>query len=150
MFYGVQGAAICEGGGNGNRRRTNPSLGSKGVRDMAQVLEDWKFRPHTGPVYVANHYRAVADLALWELQKGQGPVLTEADKINDWIRTQEDIETLKEEYLKPLRSQLGAPERKAFDEWMPSLVSYTLSRNVDYNPEFKHLVFPPTSSDSPT
>lgn len=149
MFYGYKEPQYARVAGTGTPVDTNPSLGSKGVRDMAQVLEDWKFRPHCGPVYVANHYRAVADLALWELQKGEGPALTEADKINDWIRTQQDMETLKEEYLRPLRSQLGAAEQKAFDEWMPSLVSYTLSRNVEYNPEFKHLVFPPTSCDSP-
>ena len=150
MFFGYKEPRYARVAGTGTAVDTNPSLGSKGVRDMAQVLADWKVRPHSGPVYVANHYRAVADLALWELQEGEGPALTEADKINDWIRTQQEMETLKEEYLKPLRFQLGAAEQKAFDEWMPSLVSYTSSWRTEYNPEYKHLVFPPTSSDPPT
>ena len=96
------------------------------------------------------YYRAIADLALRELQKGEGPVLTEADKINDWIRRPEDMETLREEYPKPMRSQLGAAEKKAFDEWIPSIVSYTLSWSVEYNPEYKHLAFPPSSADAST
>ena len=132
---------------------TTPTLGSKGVRDMAELLGKYKVKPYSGPVYVANHYRAIVDLALQELQEGERPVFATARRINDWIRTREDMETLREEYLNPIRPQLGKAEKQAFDKWIPSIVSFILPGYEDdpeyqdwYNPEFRHLLFPPGST----
>ena len=154
-FFGDKEPCYAEVAGTGTAVDTTPSLGSKGVRDMAQLLDKYKVRPHNGPVYVANHFRAIADISLEELQLGQGFVLATAYKINDWIRTREDMETLREEYLKPMRSQLGKAETRAFDKWIPGVISFILPGYEDdpeyqgeYNPEFRHLLVPPGSPEA--
>lgn len=57
--------------GDGERVNTNPALGAYGVRDMGDILRDLFRRTaaHTGgmdvragPIWVANHFRAIADL----------------------------------------------------------------------------------------
>lgn len=151
-YFGGREPHYAEVAGTGTAVDSTPSLGSKGVRDMAERLEKLKVKPHNGPVYVANHFRAIADIALKELQQGDGPVFATPHKINDWIRTREDMETLREDYLKPMRSQLGKAEREAFDQWIPTIVSFILPGYEDdpeyqdeYNPESMHLRFPPGS-----
>ncbi len=153
-YFGYREPRYADVAGTGAAVDSTPSLGSKGVRDMGELLEKYKVRPHNGPVYVANHFRAIADIALKELQQGDGPVVATPHKINDWIRTREDMETLREEYLKQMRSQLGKAERDAFDEWIPTIESYILPGHEDdpecqdeYNPEFRHLHFPPGSRE---
>lgn len=153
MFFGYRTPRYADVAGTGTAVDTTPTLGSKGVRDMAELLGKYKVKPYSGPVYVANHYRAIVDLALQELQEGERPVFATARRINDWIRTREDMETLREEYLNPIRPQLGKAEKQAFDKWIPSIVSFILPGYEDdpeyqdwYNPEFQHLLFPPGST----
>lgn len=153
-YFGYREARYADVAGTGTAVDSTPSLGSKGVRDMAERLEKLKVKPHNGPVYVANHFRAIADIALEEIQQGEGPVFATPHKINNWIRTREDMETLREKYLKPMRSQLGKAEREAFDKWIPTIVSFILPGYEDdpeyqdeYNPEFMHLRFPPGSPE---
>ena len=43
---------------------TTPSLGSKGVRSMAHILEGECILPGSAPVWGAKHYRAIGDCAL--------------------------------------------------------------------------------------
>ncbi len=59
--------------GEGMAIDSTVALGERGVRDMAHELASGNVRPLDGPVYVANHYRAMADLALAELLKGWIP-----------------------------------------------------------------------------
>jgi hypothetical protein len=98
---------------------TTPSLGTKGVRDMARILIQAQIPiPPGQAVYVANHYRAIADLAMLELQKGHRPRITTNSTINSWLDTSEQIEQLKQEYLAPLRQQLSGPSLAAFEDWI--------------------------------
>ncbi len=49
--------------GNGMAIDTNPSLGDLSIRDMSVELERAGVCSNKAPVFVANHYRAIADIA---------------------------------------------------------------------------------------
>lgn len=100
---------------------TRPSLGEVGVRDMAGVLKRQGVTELTGPVYVANHYRAVADLAMLELSRGQTPTIANARAINAWFDMEDQISTLVESYLKPLRLQLNEVSQNVFEAWIATI-----------------------------
>lgn len=104
---------------------TTPSLGSRGVRDMAHILEGEYIPKGCGPVWVANHYRAITDyvcmdtIGCWcSKYPRHAPVYT----INQWLDTAEQIDHLVEEYLKPFRAQLTPEERELHDAWLPTVV----------------------------
>jgi hypothetical protein len=50
--------------GQGKSVNTIPSLGNLGIREMSQVLKAQQIVSDNVPVYVANHYREIADLAM--------------------------------------------------------------------------------------
>ena len=107
--------------GQGGLVDTTPALGERGVRDMGQVLHAQGVREGKGPpVYVANHYRAIADIAMVELAQGRVPTVATASVINQWLDTAEQIEQLRS-YLLPLRAHLGAGGREAFDTWIKTV-----------------------------
>ncbi|MDE0123640.1 MAG: hypothetical protein OXN97_03585 [Bryobacterales bacterium] len=111
--------------GPGGWSDTTPSLGSKGVRDMAHLLEGKYIPPGCGPVWVANHYRAIADYVLVDTQGcwcAKYPRHVPVRNINQWLDTPEQVEHLVEEYLKPLRNQLSTEERELHDAWLPTVV----------------------------
>jgi hypothetical protein len=101
---------------------TTPSSGTKGVRDMARILIQSQIPiPPDQAVYVANDYRAIADLAMLELQKGHQSRITTNSTINSWLDTSEQIEQLKQEYLAPLRQQLSGPSLAVFEDWISTV-----------------------------
>ena len=111
--------------GPGCRADTTPSLGSRGVRDMAHILQGEYIPEGCGPVWVANHYRAIADYVCIDTTgcwcskyPRHAPVYT----INQWLDTPEQINHLVEEYLKPLRAQFTPEEKEVHDEWLPTVV----------------------------
>jgi hypothetical protein len=105
--------------GVGEAVNTSPSLGIKGVRDMANVMAQAKILTNPNqPVYVANHYRAIADLAMIELQQAQRPNCATNDAINSWLDTPEQIKHLKQDYLEPLANQLSGEALRIFKEWI--------------------------------
>ena len=111
--------------GPGGWGDSTPSLGSKGVRDMAHILSDWVIPPDCGPVWVANHYRAIADYVVLDTEGGRclrSPRYCPVFSINQWLDTEEQIEHLVEEYLKPLGEQFTPPARAIHDEWLPTVV----------------------------
>jgi hypothetical protein len=109
--------------GEGTEVDTTPSLGERGVRDMAKELARRRVQPFAGPVYVANHYRAIADLAMPELMKGRVPLRVTSRAINQWLDTEEQVQTLVDDYLVPLGDQLTGAAREAYEAWLPT-VSY--------------------------
>lgn len=78
-----------------------------------------------GEVWVANHYRAIADYALLDVRDGRclrWPRFVPVYTINQWLDTKQQIELLVEEYLKPLSKQLPPDEREIHEAWLPTVV----------------------------
>ena len=107
--------------GEGKEIDTTPSLGDRGVRDMSHELARRKVKAMAGPIYVANHYRAIADLALAELIKGRVPMTVTGRVVNQWLDTEDQIATLVQDYLVPLGDQLASEAREAYNEWLPTI-----------------------------
>ena len=107
--------------GDGGLVNTTPSLGDRGIREMSQVLKAQKVISGKIPVYVANHYRAIADLAMLQILKGQRPTIATARAINSWLDTEEQVNQLVTKYLIPLRSQLDESARNIFDVWIATI-----------------------------
>ena len=133
-YFGYVEPTVTPLAGPGGRVDSTPSLGSKGVRDMGRIIADRKIQPYNGPVYVANHYRALADLALSSLtnrpiehmRETEPKSILSAWEVNDMLNSDEDqIQHLVEEYLKPLRSQLPSLRKEAYDRWLPTIVVHT-------------------------
>lgn len=98
---------------------------------MGTIIADHEIQPYNGPVYVANHYRALADIALsslmnWPLQdlrEIEAPDILSAWEVNDLLHNDGDeIRHLIDEYLKPLRSQLKGLRKETYDKWLPMIV----------------------------
>ena len=130
-FFGYVEPTVAPLTGPGGIVDSTPSLGTKGVRDMGKVIADEGIQPYNGPVYVANHYRALADIALdslldtplEELREIEPKDILSAWEVNDMLNGDEaEIEHLVEEYLKPLRCQLEGLRRDTYDWWLPTIV----------------------------
>ena len=107
--------------GEGGFINTNPSLGDRGVRDMSAVLATQKILLNQGPVYCANHYRAIADLAMLDLAEGKTPMIATCYAINQWLDTEEQVQRLITDYLSPLNHQLGGPHLSVFEQWIATV-----------------------------
>ncbi len=121
-FFGYPARSYARLAGRNGLVDTTLTLGSGGVRDMGHQIANRSIKPYDGPVWVANHYRAIADMAMSMLQGRCSAEVLPACQINDWMWTQEDIDVLVEDYLKPLRGQTRGPRREAFDQWLPTVV----------------------------
>jgi hypothetical protein len=98
---------------------TTPSLGTKGIRDMASILLQSQIPiPADHPVFVANHFRAIADLVILDIQQGHSPTIATNKAINSWLDTEVQIEHVKIEYLKPLVVQLSGQTLEVFEKWI--------------------------------
>ncbi len=107
--------------GHGMEIDTTPSLGDLGVRDMAEILECQNVRANSGPVFVANHYRAIADIAFAEVQGKHFPRRVTNRGVNQWLDTPEQVGTLVSEYLDCLPSQLSGTELALYNEWLSTI-----------------------------
>ena len=133
-YFGYVEPTVTPLAGPGGRVDSTPSLGSKGVRDMVRIIADHKIQPYNGPVYVANHYRALADIALssltnrplQDLREIEPKSVLSAWEANDMLNSDDDeIQHLVDEYLKPLRSQLKGLRKETYDKWLPTIVVHT-------------------------
>lgn len=108
--------------GKGQQVDTTPSLGHQGVRDMSSILfQEGLSIPSDQPVYVANHYRAIADLAMLDLQKSRPPSIADNAAINSWLDSQEQVDHLKREYLERLAIQLSGEPLRIFKQWIQTV-----------------------------
>lgn len=121
-FFGFRKQTYTSLAGRPGLIDTVPALGSLGVRDMAQVIADAGIRPNEGPVWVANHYRAIADTCMHQLAGSYPKGVLTPCQINDLLWTEQVIDTLVEDYLKPLRRLTGGAGREVFDKWLPTVV----------------------------
>lgn len=126
LFTNARYPAVADMAGRNCKVNTTRSLGNRGVRDMAHILESRDLiEPGHGPVWVANHYRAIADFAMLDRIKCLAPpqpTMIEVRIVNKYLDTEAQVEHLLEHYLKPLRNQLNRREQKAFDKWLPTIV----------------------------
>ncbi|NJR57327.1 MAG: hypothetical protein HC768_24110 [Acaryochloris sp. CRU_2_0] len=108
--------------GKGQKIDTTPSLGCQGVRDMSALLSQQRLPiPPGRPVYVANHYRAIADLAMLDLQQIRMPRIADNQAINSWLDTAEQINHLKRNYLERLAIQLWGKPQAIFKQWIKTV-----------------------------
>lgn len=126
LFTSIHEPYVARVAGEGWPLDSTPSLGSLGVRNMEHVLvERGLIRPGCGPVWVANHYRAIADYALRDRMECRAPPFPstiEVRIVNKYLDTEAQVEHLLEQYIKPLRSQLNREQKEAFDRWIPTII----------------------------
>lgn len=122
-FFGYPERSYAPLAGPNGLVDTTPTLGSRGVRDMGRMIAGYGIKPYDGPVWVANHYRAIADMAMdrlcnWHWEAATFP----AHQIAEWLWSEEDFDILVDDYLKPMRGQTRGRLREAYDEWLPTVV----------------------------
>ena len=132
-FFGFPKGTVTPLAGPSGVVDTTPVLGSKGVRDMGMIIAEHDIQPYQGPVYVANHYRAIADIAALDLTEELLDELIQAPlecilspwEINDFLNNMEsELELLIDEYLNPIRGLLKGPRLEAFELWLPTVLPY--------------------------
>ena len=94
-LYGAGGAWID----------THQGLGSLGIRDLSAIVRQQGLIAPEGPVWVANFYRAIADIVALDARAQRSPGMASVATINQWLDTPEEIAHLKEDYLAPLAAQ---------------------------------------------
>lgn len=126
LFTNAKYPSVAKLAGKGCPVDTTRSLGKRGIRDMTHILEGRDLiEPGHGPVWIANHYRAIADFAMLDRIKCLAPpqpTMIEVRIVNKYLDTEAQVEHLLEHYLKPLRNQLNRREQKAFDKWLPTII----------------------------
>lgn len=132
-FFGFPKGTVVSLAGPNGVVDTTQTLGTKGVRDMARIIAENKIQSYNGPIFVANHYRAIADIvandlmiaSLDDLKPSRPKYVLSPWTINDFLNNvQDEIDLLVEDYLKPLRGQLEGPRRDAFERWLPTVACY--------------------------
>lgn len=108
--------------GEGTEIDTAPSLGELGVRDMLGELARKNVKAMSGPIYVADHYRSIANLALAEPIEGRVPMTVTARALNQWFDTEDQIATLVRDYLVPIGNQLVGEAQEAYQAWLPTIL----------------------------
>ena len=90
---------------------------------MGRLIGVHGTKPYDGPVWVANHYRAIADIATDSICSRHWEAATfPAHQIDEWLWSEEDFDILVDDYLKPMREQGPGRRREAYDEWLPTVV----------------------------
>lgn len=107
--------------GKNCRVNTNPTLGQKGIREMSKILEQQNVLPAKKPVYVADHYRAISDLAMFQLIEGKVPTIATNGEINAWLDTAEQLNHLITEFLIPLHPQLSGAALGTYEQWIETI-----------------------------
>ena len=129
-FFGYTDGESVDLAGEGTDVDTTPSLGTRGVREMGRIIGNHGIKPYDGPVYVADHYRALADLCanclfnveLEDLLEDPHFFTYPPARINQYLNSQEQVDCLIADYLLPFRGQLCAQRKAVFDQWAPTLV----------------------------
>lgn len=62
--------------------------GSRGVRDMGRAIGDYGIKLYAGTIRIANHYRAIADVAMDRICNEHWDTATfPAHQIDEWLPT---------------------------------------------------------------
>lgn len=97
---------------------SHSALGTLGVRDMASALARHDIGDGSVPIYIANHYRAIADIAARMIVKGLDERVLTNRTINAWLDTEEQVEMLCRDYLIPLGSMFSGDHAERFEAWL--------------------------------
>ena len=124
MFFNLNGRPDRKAhlAGDNCAVNTNKALGSLGIRNMGEQLSAWSVVNPGTEVFAANHYRAIADMVFEQISHGQAPRNANVRAINSWLHTQEEIDTLKTDYIKPLGTLFTGTQKEIFDAWIPTLI----------------------------
>ncbi len=132
LLDGTEGPSELPCVGRGELLDTTPSLGVFGVRNMASVLSEIYGRDIPGPVWVADHYRAIADLVMDDQRlfaRVTDPVRSHVLRrqatvraINAWLDTREQVDWLVRGFLTPMRRQMNVIAGHLYDKWLPTVV----------------------------
>ena len=95
---------------------TTPVLQDFGVRDMAAILREKRIIIDSGPIHVANHFRAIADLSFYDCWKGRLPGVATAETVHQWLDTNDQVGHLISFYLEPLRDLLSGASCRQLDD----------------------------------
>ncbi len=96
------------------------ALGPRGARHW-RTIANHGIRVYDGPVCVANHHRAIADIAMLDLLWPSPHEVLPACQIDDWLWSEKDFEILVGDYLKPLRGLVRGELGRIFDAWLPTV-----------------------------
>ncbi|WP_424965395.1 hypothetical protein [Dinoroseobacter sp. S375] len=107
--------------GEGMPVNSNHSLADRGIREMSKELQRGGVIFGDAPVFVANHYRAIADIVISELQAKRVPRRVTNRCINQWLDTKEQVGMLISNYLAHLPKQLAEQELELFNSWFSTI-----------------------------
>ena len=107
--------------GEGMPINSNDSLADLGIREMSKDLKREGVISHDAPVFVANHYRAIADIVMSEVQAKRVPRRVTNRCINQWLDTKEQVGMLISDYLFHLPKQLAGTELELFNGWLSTI-----------------------------
>jgi len=89
---------------------------------MADELVEKKIIvPTNHPVWTANHFRAIADLALREIGFPYQRWIITVNEVNQWLDTKKQVDELVANYLTPLRQQKKGRDRAVYEEWLQTI-----------------------------
>ncbi|MCY3878961.1 MAG: hypothetical protein OXF74_07255 [Rhodobacteraceae bacterium] len=88
---------------------------------MSAVLARQTGYEHDGPVWMANHYRAIADIAIRALRKPDLPYFVPNETISQWLDTRDEVTTLVRDWLVPLRGQKSGDDLERFNTWLATI-----------------------------
>lgn len=94
---------------------------------MGDVLRQHGLIGDGREVWVADHFRAIADLAVSALQNDAACPMTQRllnSEINAWLNTPEELGRLRNDFLLPIRGQLASTMLETWDRWLAG-IGYT-------------------------
>jgi len=74
-----------------------------------------------GPIWVANHFRAITDLVAFDQTRPQWPPMAGVTEINRWLDTRSGIAVLRAAFPEPLVSLWEGATRRHDTTWLATL-----------------------------
>ena len=72
-------------------------------------------------IWVANHARAIADLAMEVIPSPYQPSTLTVNEVNQWLDSREQVDDLVRNYLIPLRQLKAGVDLVPYDDWLQTI-----------------------------